>query len=69
MELKSRVRKEGDQMSITLTGANGFNAYFKGPNINDLLKNVREMLNILNIPMTNFTFTEEEEEEVDRSDG
>lgn len=68
MELKSRIRKEGDLMSITLTGSNGFSAYFKGPNINDLLKNVREMLNILNIPMINF-ISSEEEEEVDRSDG
>jgi hypothetical protein len=68
MELRSRLKKEGDKMSITLTGAGGFKAYFKGNNTVELLKYVREMLNIMNIPMANFTFSEEEEE-VDRSDG
>jgi len=67
MEIRSRVKKEGDQMSITLTSVGGFKAYFKGPNINDLLKHVTEMLKVMNISMSNFTFSEEEEE-VDRSD-
>ena len=49
MKLKSKIRKEGNELSITITGDNGFRAYFKGPNSIELLKNAREMLNIMNI--------------------
>jgi len=62
MKLKSKIRKEGNELSITITGDNGFRAYFKGPNSIELLKNAREMLNIMNIKNSNINLVEEEEE-------
>jgi len=62
MELTSKIRKEGNELSITITGDNGFKAYFKGSNTTELLKNAREMLNIMNINYSRINLVEEEEE-------